>query len=250
MLAPDDNSLSSVFPHGTAILGYPAGAMPRESKQARGLRAKRILNALFEAHPDAHCALHYTSPYELLCATLLSAQCTDKVVNTVTPALFKRFPDVGRLAQARPSELERIIRSTGFYKNKTKSLIGMARAVRDKHGGHMPKTMEELVELPGVGRKTANVMLGNAFGTPGLVVDTHVARLSNRMGLTRESDPVRIERDLTQLIPEEHWTQFSHAMIFHGRRICSARNPSCESCPVFCDCPFPRQRSRRAGRKP
>ncbi len=223
--------------------------MPRESKQARGLRAKRILKALFEAHPDAHCALHYTNPYELLCATLLSAQCTDKVVNTVTPALFKRFPDAVRLAQARPTELERLIRPTGFYKNKTKSLIGMGRAVRDEHGGQIPKTMEELVKLPGVGRKTANVILGNAFDTPGLVVDTHVARLSNRMGLTQQEDPVRIEHDLMQLIPQQHWTQFSHAMIFHGRRICSARNPACESCPVFPDCPFPKQRRRKAARR-
>jgi len=219
--------------------------MPRESKQARALRAKRILKALFETHPDAHCALRYANPYELLCATLLSAQCTDKVVNTITPTLFKRFPDVVRLAQARPSELERIIRPTGFYRNKTRSLIGMASAVRDEHGGQIPKTMEELVRLPGVGRKTANVILGNAFATPGLVVDTHVGRLSNRMELSAQKDPEKIERDLMQLIPKPHWTQFSHAMIFHGRRVCPARNPSCESCPLFPDCPFPKKRRRK-----
>lgn len=223
--------------------------MPRESKQARNYRAQRILKTLFETHPDAHCALHYSNPYELLCATILSAQCTDKVVNTVTPTLFKRYPDAAHLAKARPAELERMIRPTGFFKNKTKSLIGMACAVSEKHAGRIPGTLAELVKLPGAGRKTANVVLGNAFDTPGMVVDTHVARLAQRMRLTQQKDPVKIEHELMELLPKEHWTQFSHAMIFHGRRICDARNPACEACPVFPDCPFPKQRRHRPVRK-
>ena len=225
--------------------------MPRESKRSRAERALRIVHTLFETHPDAHCALHYTGPFQLLCATILSAQCTDKVVNTVTPRLFARFPGPGELAAARPAEVERVIRPTGFYRNKTRSLIGLARALGEKHGGHVPKTMEDLVRLPGVGRKTANVVLGNAFDTPGLVVDTHVGRLANRMGLTRQKDPVHIERELMELVPREDWTQFSHAMIFHGRRICPARSPACEACPVLPDCPFPRGRGpkRRTARK-
>jgi endonuclease-3 len=222
--------------------------MPGESKTARAARAGRILETLFETHADARCQLRHRHPFELLCATVLSAQCTDKVVNSITPALFKRFPDAPSLARARPSEVERIIRRAGLYRSKARSLVGTARAVVEKHGGRIPKTMEELVELPGVGRKTANVILGNAFDTPALAVDTHVARLANRMGLTREQDPVRIERDLIELIPEEHWTQLSHAMIFHGRRICAARNPACKGCPVFPNCPFPRRRGGRAGR--
>ncbi len=237
------------FLHPGSILGYPAGPMPRESKRALRFRAQRSRKVLFETHADAHCELNYTDAFELLCATLLSAQCTDKVVNTVTPALFRRFPDASQLAKARPSELERIIRPTGFYKNKAKSLIGMARAVVERHEEQIPDTMEELIKLPGVGRKTANVILGNAFDTPGLVVDTHVARLSQRMGLTQQKDPVRIERELMELIPEEDWTQFSHAMIFHGRRICTARNPACEGCPIFPDCPFPKRRTRKTRKR-
>jgi endonuclease-3 len=219
--------------------------MPREAQKARAKRAQRIVTTLFETHPDAHCELRHSSAFDLLCATLLSAQCTDKVVNTVTPELLRRFPDAARMAKARPSEVERIIRPTGFYRNKAKSLIGMARAVLEKHDGQIPKTMEELVRLPGVGRKTANVILGNAFGTPGIVVDTHVARLSNRMALSEQTDPVKIERDLEKLIPEADWTQFSHAMIFHGRRVCAARNPKCKACSVFPDCPFPKRRARK-----
>jgi endonuclease-3 len=223
--------------------------MPRESHKSRAERAQRIANTLFRTHPDAHCALNHGNAFELLCATILSAQCTDKVVNTVTPELFSHFPNAARLAQTRPSEVERIIRPTGFYKNKAKSLIGMAKAVVERHGGQIPKALADLVQLPGIGRKTANVVLGNAFDTPGIVVDTHVVRLSNRMGLTAVTDPVKIERDLMELIPERHWTQFSHAMIFHGRRICPARNPQCEACPVFPDCSFPKQRPRKATAK-
>ncbi|MFQ5514218.1 MAG: endonuclease III [Myxococcota bacterium] len=220
--------------------------MPRESRKARAERARRIAAKLFEAYPDARCALEHQDPFELLCATQLSAQCTDKVVNTVTPALFARYPDAASLAKARPADLERIIRPTGFYRSKAKSLIGMARRLVEHHGGRVPGTLAELVRLPGVGRKTANVVLGNAFDTPGLVVDTHVGRLAQRMRLTRETDPVKVERDLMELIPERDWTQLSHALIFHGRRICSARSALCERCPVYADCPFPRQRARTA----
>lgn len=226
--------------------------MPRETTHDRGLRAKRIVKALFAAHPDAHCELDHHDAFELLCATILSAQCTDKKVNEVTPALFHRYPNAKKLAAAEPADLESMIRPTGFYRSKAKSLLAMARAVTDHHGGAVPRTMEDLVELPGVGRKTANVILGNAFDTPGIVVDTHVGRIAQRLGLTREKDPVRIENDLTELIPRKHWTQFSHAMIFHGRRICGARAPKCDVCTLSVDCPFPKSASKgdtKSGRK-
>ncbi len=203
------------------------------------------MRALFRAHPDAHCALRHENAYQLLSATILSAQCTDAVVNTVTPELFRRYPDVARLADSDPTELEQLIRPTGFYRNKAKALRAMAQSVVADHGGQIPKTMEELTQLTGVGRKTANVILGNAFGVPGIVVDTHVSRLARRMRLTRETDPVKIEKDLMQLVPESDWTQFSHTMIFHGRRICGARAPQCEACPVEPDCPLPKQRTRK-----
>jgi endonuclease-3 len=226
--------------------------MPRESKETRAKRARRIAKALFRAHPDAHCALRHENAYQLLAATILSAQCTDAVVNTVTPVLFRRYPDPARLADSDPRELEQLIRPTGFYRNKTKSLRAMAQSVVADHGGQIPKTMEELTSLTGVGRKTANVILGNAFGVPGIVVDTHVSRLARRMELTREADPVKIERDLMNLLPESDWTQFSHTMIFHGRRTCAARNPQCEICPIEPDCPSPRRRAvkpRPAGKR-
>jgi endonuclease-3 len=216
--------------------------MPRESQVARRERALRIVRTLFQAHPDAHCALHHKSAYQLLVATILSAQCTDKMVNRVTPQVFQRYPDAARLATADPRTLEGLLKPTGFFRQKTKTLRSMAQSVIEQHGGQIPKTMEELTRLSGVGRKTANVILGNAFGVPGMVVDTHVVRLSQRMGLTRETDPVKIERDLQRLVPEKDWTQFSHAMIFHGRRICSARSPQCELCPLSADCPFPRKK--------
>ena len=212
--------------------------MGRESKAARSQRALEIVEALFAAHPDAHCALDYDDPFQLLCATILSAQCTDKMVNTVTPALFARFPSPEDLARADEAELHELIRSTGFYKNKSKSLVGMARAVMERHEGRIPDHLEDLVKLPGVGRKTANVILGNAFGVPGLVVDTHVGRIAARLGLTKESDAVKIERELMPLVPKESWTQFSHAMIFHGRRICDARKPKCDECTLRPMCPY------------
>ena len=197
-----------------------------------------VVKLLTRIYPDAHCELNYRSPYELLVATILSAQCTDAQVNLVTPALFERFPSARELADANPDELENMIRSTGFFRNKTRSLLGMARAVVERHGGEIPSTMEELRLLPGVGRKTANVVLGNAFGVnEGVTVDTHVARLSNLLGLTRETDPVKIEQDLMEQVPRKGWTMFSHLLIWHGRRICIARRPRCGECILNDICP-------------
>jgi endonuclease-3 len=213
--------------------------MPRESRLARTRRAERILAKLRASHPDARCELRFGSPYELLVATILSAQNTDKKVNEVTPALFARYPDAERLARASPAVVERLIHSCGFFRRKTQTLIGMARRLVERYGGEVPGSMAELTRLPGVGRKTANLVLGNCFGVPGLVVDTHVARLVRRWRLTRQSDPEKIERDLTELIPEPDWTHFSHAAIFHGRRICDARRPRCEVCSLPPECPYP-----------
>ena len=197
-----------------------------------------ILNRLQELYPDAKCALHHRNAYELLCATILSAQCTDARVNLVTPELFARYPSPFELANADPAELEEIIRSTGFFRNKTRSLIGMARAVVERHGGQVPRTMEELRRLPGVGRKTANVVLGNAFDTnEGVTVDTHVTRLSRLLGLSRETEPEKIERELMQLFPRESWALLSHLLIFHGRQVCIARRPRCGSCVLAQVCP-------------
>jgi endonuclease-3 len=200
-------------------------------------RARAIARLLAEAYPDAHCALHHDDPLQLLIATILSAQCTDARVNMVTPALFKRYPDAAAFAGADLRELEELIRSTGFFRNKARNIIACCRQLVEQHGGEVPATMEELVPLPGVGRKTANVILGNAFDVPGIPVDTHVARLSGRMGLTQESDPVKIERDLMRLIPEKDWTMFGHRMIFHGRQVCHARKPLCEQCTLAALCP-------------
>jgi endonuclease-3 len=200
-------------------------------------RARRIVRLLAQTYPDAHCALHYSDPLQLLIATILSAQCTDTRVNMVTPALFARYPDASAFADAKSSELESLIHSTGFFRNKARNIIACCRELVAKHGGKVPATMEELVPLPGIGRKTANVILGNAFDVPGIPVDTHVARLSQRMGLTEAEDPVKIERDLAQLIPKKEWTMFGHRMIFHGRQICHARKPMCEQCPLAVVCP-------------
>jgi endonuclease-3 len=201
-------------------------------------RAPEILTRLRAAYPDARCALDYRDAYELLAATILSAQCTDARVNLVTPVLFAKYPTPDGLARARPSEVEKIIQSTGFFRNKTRSLIGMAQALVAEHGGDVPRTMEQLRGLPGVGRKTANVVLGNAFGiNEGVTVDTHVTRVSQRLGLTREDDPVKIERDLMPLFPREHWGLVSHLLIFHGRQICVARRPRCGECVLSDICP-------------
>ena len=204
-------------------------------------RAPQIYDRLAAEYPDARCALDHRNPYELTVATILSAQCTDARVNVVTPALFERYPGPKAMSEAKPEELERMIKSTGFFRNKTKSLLGMSTAVMEKHGGEIPRTMEQLVKLPGVGRKTANVVLGNAFGIDeGVVVDTHVSRLSNRLALSRETDPVKIEQDLIALYPKERWTMLSHLLISHGREVCDARRPECERCVVNHLCPSSR----------
>ena len=200
-------------------------------------RAPEIYSLLAREYPDARCALDHRNPFELLVATILSAQCTDKQVNLVTPALFAKYPDAKSMSIANPDDLEDLIRSTGFYRNKRKSLLGMSAAVAEKHGGVVPRTMEELVKLPGVGRKTANVVLGNAYNIEGVVVDTHVTRLSLRLRFTRETDPVKIEQDLVRLFPRHQWTMLSHLLISHGREVCIARRPLCEKCVVNDLCP-------------
>jgi endonuclease-3 len=210
----------------------------RESRVALEARAKEIFKRLRKRYPDAHCELNHRNAFELLCATILSAQCTDARVNLVTPELFRRYPDAASLAVARPEDVEDIIRSTGFIRNKTRSLIGMANAVVDRHGGQIPDSMEALRVLPGVGRKTANVILGNAFGiNEGVTVDTHVARISRLLRLTRNTDPERIERDLMTIFPQRDWALLSHLLIFHGRRTCIARRPKCGECVVADLCP-------------
>lgn len=212
--------------------------MPRESKTARKERAARVYEHLADEYPDAKCALDYGSPFQLAVATILSAQCTDVRVNMVTPELFRRHPDVRSLAGARQEEVEELIRSTGFFRNKARSLLGMAKAVMEDHGGELPRTMKELAALPGIGRKTANVVLGNAFGIDeGVVVDTHVKRLSGRLGFTAETNPDKIERDLMALFPSKTWTMLAHLLIYHGRKVCPARKPRCNECAVSHLCP-------------
>lgn len=213
---------------------------PRRNLRGAALdaHANEILDRLFAAYPDAHCELDYRNAYELAVATILSAQCTDKRVNLVTPELFRRWPDAAALAAAPREDIEAVIQSTGFFRNKAKSLSGFANRLMDAHDGEVPAEMESLVALPGIGRKTANVVLGNAFGrTEGIVVDTHVQRLSQRFGLTKESDPVKVERALLPLFPRQHWTILSHLMIWHGRRVCDARKPRCGECSLADICP-------------
>lgn len=215
--------------------------MRREAKAQLARRARLIFRRLSRAYPDARCALDYRNAFELLCATILSAQCTDTRVNLVTPHLFARYPTPEALAVASPEEVQDIIKSTGFFRNKTKSLIGMAQALVADHGGQVPRTMDELRPLPGVGRKTANVVLGNAYGiNEGVTVDTHVTRVSRRLGLTRQDDAVKIELDLMPLFPRTDWALLSHLFIFHGRRICIARRPKCEECVLSDICPSAR----------
>ena len=213
----------------------------RESAKARRERAGEVFDLLEREYPDAHCELDFENPYQLAVATILSAQTTDVRVNQVTPDLFRRHPKVADLAAADPLDVEELIRPTGFFRNKTKNIIGFASSVLVDHGGVVPRTMEELASLPGVGRKTANVILGNAFGVEeGVVVDTHVRRLSKRLAFTSETDPVRIERDLMKLFPTQRWTMLSHLLIWHGRRVCDARKPRCEVCVVAGRCPSSR----------
>ena len=212
--------------------------MPRESKEAKAARVKSIIAGLARTYPDAHCELNHGNPLQLLVATILSAQCTDKRVNLVTPGLFKRYPTAAEFARAPLGELEQAIKTTGFFRNKAKSLKTACQALVERHGGQVPRTMEELTQLGGVGRKTANVVLGNAFNINcGVVVDTHVARLSRRLGFTRETDPQNIEQALMPLVPQAQWTLFSHWLIWHGRRRCFARNPDCPGCEIKDLCP-------------
>ena len=201
-------------------------------------QAKRVTQALLKTYPGATCALNHANPFQLAIATILSAQCTDERVNIVTKDLFKKYKTPRAFADADPEELEQDIKSTGFFRNKAKSIRGFAQAIANEHAGKIPQDLDALVKLPGVGRKTANVILGTGFGLPtGVVVDTHVQRLSQRLGLTKHDDPVKIEQDLMQLLPEKDWIQFSHAMIWHGRQICIARKPKCSECPMQTFCP-------------
>lgn len=229
----------------TAKMAVPkpaqAAKFARESAAARKQRTLDIIGRLHGEYPDARCSLTFRNPFQLLVATILSAQCTDERVNQVTPALFKRFPKPDDMAGARPEELEELIKSTGFFRNKTRSLLGMSNAVVERHAGKIPDEMDALVDLPGVGRKTANVVLGNAFGkAEGVVVDTHVSRLSQRLGLTRQTDAVKIELDLMDLVPREEWTVVSHLLIDHGRAVCKAPAPRCEMCILNDICPSSR----------
>ncbi|MDU0478586.1 endonuclease III [Staphylococcus chromogenes] len=200
-------------------------------------RARKVNRMLAQAYPDARAELDFTNPLELLVATVLSAQTTDVRVNQVTPALFRAYPDAEAYANAVPEELEALIKPTGFYRNKATALRGLGQALVDRHGGQVPGTLEELVKLPGVGRKTANVVLGNAFGVPGLTVDTHFGRLARRLGLSSQTDPVAVERDIMQLIERKEWTMFSHRLIFHGRRVCHSRRAACGACSIAGLCP-------------
>ena len=226
-----------IFSH--LLPGMPPKAKVRRPRTAteRRERVARILEALDRMYPGATCALHHRNSWELLVATILSAQCTDERVNQVTPGLFAKYPTIRDFAGASQAELAQEIRSTGFFNNKAKSLIGAARTILQKFGGEVPKTMEEMLSIPGVARKTANVVLGTAFGIPsGVVVDTHVQRIARRLDLTRQTDPNKIEQELIELIPQDRWILFSHQMIHHGRNLCVARKPKCAECPMdsFC----------------
>jgi len=211
----------------------------RESRDAKRARARKIIGALKKAYPDAKIALDFKTPLELLVATILSAQCTDERVNMVTPALFKKYVGARDYARAEPATLEEEVRSTGFYRAKTRSIIAMAKALGDEHGGEVPRSREALVALPGVGLKTANVILGNAFGQPAIAVDTHVFRVSQRLGLARSGDPDKIHDQLVDVLPEKEWTFTTHLIQAHGRRCCFARKPLCPACPVRTLCPWP-----------
>ena len=208
-----------------------------ETPLALKRRARRMARMLADLHPDAHCELDFDGPFQLAVATILSAQCTDVRVNATTPALFARYPDPAAMAAADRSQLEELIRPTGFFRNKANSLLGLSAALLAQHDGEVPGTMDQLVKLPGIGRKTANVILGDAFGVPGITVDTHMSRLVRRFGWTEATDPVKIEFAVGELIPKRDWTMFSHRVIFHGRRVCFARKPACGACGLARLCP-------------
>jgi endonuclease-3 len=211
----------------------------KKAARSEKRRHARLLEKLHKLYPEAECALHFANPFELLVATILSAQSTDKTVNQITPALFKKYPAPAAMAQADINELEELIRASGFFHNKAKNLRACAAAIANAHHGEVPRAMEELIALPGVGRKTANVVLGNAFGiNTGVVVDTHIRRISQRLGFTTEQNPEKIERDLMAIVPQEDWTIFAHRMIQHGRQICQARRPKCDECLLAPECPF------------
>jgi endonuclease III len=222
-----------------ASTGDSASTSTTRTETRTGLvrRARRINRVLAETYPDARCELDFTSPWELLIATVLSAQTTDKRVNVVTPTLFSRYPGPAELAEANPDDVEQIIASTGFFRAKTASIIKLAAAVEEEFGGEVPGKLKDLVTLPGVGRKTANVVLGNAFDVPGITVDTHFARLVRRFAWTDETDPVKVEHAVGALFPRRDWTMLSHHLIWHGRRRCHARNPACGACPLARLCP-------------
>jgi endonuclease-3 len=212
--------------------------MPRESTDTKAARTRQIIAALHRTYPDAHCELNFSNPLELLIATILSAQCTDKRVNIVTAELFQKYQTAAEYAHAPLTDLEAAVKTTGFFRNKAKNIQACCRALVEKHQGEVPRTMEELHALDGVGRKTANVVLGNAFGiNVGIVVDTHVTRLANRLGLTKQTDAVKIEQELVNLVPQDQWTLFSHWLIWHGRRRCTARKPDCAHCEIAKLCP-------------
>lgn len=209
----------------------------KETTEEKKRRAAKIIERLRKTYPEVKCELDYSNPMELLAATVLSAQCTDKRVNMVTPALFKKYKTVADYAKAETSDVEKIVQSTGFYKNKAKNIINAAKAIMEKFKGEVPGNLEDLITLPGVGRKTANVVLGNAFGIPGIPVDTHMIRVNNRLKITKNTDPVKIEFDLMPLIREKDWTDYSHLIIWHGRRRCFARKPDCPGCEIQDLCP-------------
>lgn len=216
--------------------------MPAKASQAKlppvPSRVRAVLTILVQLYPQAKCTLDHQDAWQLLVATILSAQCTDERVNLVTPALFARFSGVAAMAAAEPEELIKFIRSTGFFRNKAKSILGAAQALVERHSGQVPAKLEELVKLPGVGHKTANVVLGDAFGIPGITVDTHVGRVAKRLGFTQEDDPVKVEFELMELVPQERWTLFSHQVILHGRSLCQAKKPRCLQCPLLPHCPY------------
>jgi len=244
---PQPKTTAGPQPKQAGAKAKPAASKAKTATPAEALRLYQLIRA---RHPDAHCELEHTSPFQLIVATVLSAQSTDVMVNKITPELFRRWPTPLELSQAEPAVVEKVLSKIGMFRQKTKNIVGLAKLLVAEHGGMVPQTLAELVKLPGVGRKTANVVLGVAFGKPeGVVVDTHVQRISQRLGLTRHTEPVEIEQDLMRLFARELWDPLSHTLIFHGRRICSAQKPACAACPVSELCPSAFH-AERVGRKP